>query len=214
MTFLCCLDAMLQSAPAVYGGTLIDLALQDFVPSHDAASLGVDKLLYAVGEISLHIAGVESLALHQFLTLRTLCGAYLRSLVTTDVYDFRWEDVDDFREHILAKLVYLLVAEAEDVVIYAPVLAHLIRTARATQFWIAGECRLLVSGHIYFRYDGHMTLACIFHHFLCLLLSVVAAVRLSVIDLRVMTKSGLGAHAALGREFGIFLYLYSPPLVF
>ena len=168
-----------------------------------------DEIEHATGKIALigGSAQIERIALRAGLPLLG------RSFVATDMDDLRWEDVHNLREHTFYKIVNLRIAHAEHIFIHAPIVAHLIRAASATQLGIAGQSSQHMAGHIDLGHNGDVALGSISHYVASLLLGVESAVRNAIIQVGIGAQCGARTHGADGSEFGESLDLYSPSLV-
>ena len=149
----------------------------------------------------------------QRLASRALLPSLRGCLVAADMYYLRGEDVHDFRQHVLHKLIYPFVAHAEHILIYSPVVANLIRASRTSQFRIAGQCCQHVSGHVYLRNNGDMAGLGIGHYFAGFLLSIVATVGDMVVDVGVGTDYRSATLRTYGNQLWPPLYLDAPSLV-
>ena len=111
-------------------------------------------------------------------------------LVSTNVNHFRGEDVHDFCEHILHELIDLRITHAEHIGIDSPVVSYLIRTTRATQFWIAGQCCQHVTRHVDFWNHGDVALLGILHNLSGFFLRVESTMGDAVVKVGVRTENG------------------------
>ena len=107
---------------------------------------------------------------------------------------FSGEDVNHFVDNILHKLVCALFTKAQNILIYAPAMAHFVGTTRTTQFGISSQSSQRVTGHIYFGDNSDMALTSIFHDVASLLLGVEATMRDAIIHSSVMTDYRSRAH--------------------
>ena len=127
------------------------------------------------------------------LALGAILPAHARALVAADVDVLSGEEVADVVEGLLDEGVDLLVAGAEDVSVYAPEFAGLVRAARATQLRVSGKGRHHVAGHVDLGHDGDVSLCGIFHDVANLVVGVVSTVRHAVLKLAVVACHGLRA---------------------
>ena len=125
----------------------------------------------------------------------------------------RGEDIHDLRQHILDKLIHLLVTHTEHILIHAPVVAHLIRTTRTSQFRITGEGCQHVSWHIDLWHHGDMTGSGIGHDLTSLSLRIITTIRCLVVDIRIGADDGTCALRTHRHKFRPFLDLDAPALI-
>ena len=92
-------------------------------------------------------------------------------------------------------------------------MAHFIRTSRATKLGIGGQGSLHVARHVYFGNDSDVPLARILHDIPCILLCIEPSIRLSVVDICIVSHDGACAFGANLRQFGILFNLNAPALV-
>ena len=126
---------------------------------------------------------------------------------------FRWEDVHDFVEDILDKCHCGVIAGTKHIFCHAPLGPYIHLLACATKLRIGSNGGAHVPRHIYFGDYIDIAFGGIFHYFACLLLCVVATVRLAVPFAGKTTYHGLLAVATHLDKFGVFLDFDSPTLV-
>ena len=138
----------------------------------------------------------------------------LGHLVAADVDVLAREEVHDLGEDVLQERERRLLG-AVDIVVHAPVRAHLERPGRARQLRVGGQRRLGVARHLDLGDDGHVALLRVRHDIPDLVLRIEAAVRLPVTHEGIEVLGDLSLRtlrADLG-ELGVPLDLDAPPLV-
>ena len=148
------------------------------------------------------------------LAFGTLFPTGAGSFVTADVDVFGREYINDFGHDIFEELHGLFVADAQHIFEYSPTWTHFIRSTGASHFGIGGQCGKHVSGQVYFGDDRDIALLGIFYDFLGLFLRIETAISGIVILFGIPADDGTVAPGANFRQLGIFLYFYSPALVF
>ena len=127
--------------------------------------------------------------------------------------DLAGEQFHHLRQHILHELIDLGIADAEHILIHAPVVSHLIGTARTTELRIRGERRQHVSGHVYLRYDGDMPCCGVRHNVAYLLLCIVAAIRCLVVKVGIRADDRTATLGTYGDQLRPFLDFDAPALI-
>ena len=151
------------------------------------------------------------------LAVRAFLPAYLRALITTDVYIFGREELADLCEDILKELHCLLLSDAEDVVSDAPFAPYVVWAACTSELWVSSESREHMARKIDLRNDRDALAGSIVKNLPYLVLCEVASlsVRSSVIDLAVekVAYESLLSYSSHLCQAWIFLDLESPSLV-
>jgi hypothetical protein len=106
------------------------------------------------------------------------------------MYYLRGEDIHDFREDPLDKLIDLWISNAKYVLVGTPVVAYLIGAASTAEFRITGECSEHVAWHVYLWYNGDMAFGSIADNLPGLLLGVKSAVGDAVIEVGIGAEDG------------------------
>ena len=127
----------LDTTPAHDSCTRVDIAIKDFIPTDNLTSLAVDIFLNAVGKVSLQLVQFQVILVSNLLTFRAFAPACGRSFITTNVDVLGREDVGNFINDIIDKLINLFIPQAEHVLINAPSVTDLIRPACTTKFGIS-----------------------------------------------------------------------------
>ena len=162
--------------------------------------------------------GVSAFGLQVFLTdegltLRTLLPTLLRAFVAADVNVGGGEDLCHLIEHVVDEFVGFRIAGAKHIVRNPPVLAHLIRPSRATEFGIGGQSGDHVTGQVDFWNYRDVTFGSVAHNVATLLLGVESTVRATVVFAGVVTDHGLSALTPHRSEARVALNFNAPALI-
>ena len=149
--------------------------------------------------------------------MRTFLPAYLRTLITADVYILGREELADLCEDILEELHCLLLSYAENVVSNAPLAPYVVWAASTSELRVCCKCCKHVSRKIDLRNDCDALAGSIVKNLPYLVLCEVASLSVwsSVINLAFekMAYECLLSHGSNLCEAWIFLDLESPSLV-
>ena len=125
------------------------------------------------------------------LTFRTSLPTHFRTFVTTYMNIFRWENLNDFTQHIVNKLQCLIISGTQYIIRYTPYFPYFIRTACTSQFRISSQSSLHVSRHIDFGNNRNVPVGSISYDFFCFFLSIETTIRLTVIFTCIMSDYSL-----------------------
>ena len=208
------LDAALHASPRHDDAVLAQSALQCLVPTDDGASLGSQVLVHFAVDVGLQLRlPRETQFFHLRLTLGAILPAHARTLVASDVDEFRGEHVAQFVIHPFQELQRLGVAGTKHVLGDAPDGPHLVGTARAAQFGIDMQRAQHVTGQVNLGNHVDKTLRGVLHNLAAVPLRVIAAVGLAVVDARVAPQYRLLPDRTLFGKFGHRLHFEPPSLI-
>ena len=212
---LCSFNTTRFSSPRHNDRCLRNIPLQYFIPTDNSLALLLQIRLDPVNGIILQFPFfLHFLLFHPGLTLLTLFPSIPRTLVTPDMDDLSGKQFRNLIQHAFPKLKRFLVTGAKYFRKHAPHLTHLVRSTRTSQFRISSQSGKRMPGKLYFRNNRDIPIGSIlnnlFNLFLC---EKVRSVWSTVIFSGIFTNHGLFPLTSNLREFRVFLYLDTPPLV-
>ena len=147
------------------------------------------------------------------LTFLAVLPSVLGTLVATDMDELRGEHVAQLAIDGLQEREHLGIAGTEHIIADAPHLPYLVGTARTAQMGIDVESSLHVAWEVNLGDDVDITFGSVAHNLATVVLSVVAAIGLTVEDAAVATDDGLLSYATLWCQVGQGFHLEAPALV-
>ena len=118
--------------------------------------------------------GANLMLLHEALHFLAGSPFVVFHFVASDVYDIRWEQVGNFVEHIVNKLLHLRIHYIEDSRQYTKTARYLYRLLCATKIWVGGNSSRGMSGEFYFWNNLDVMLGGIRYDFADVVLCVIS----------------------------------------
>ena len=202
-----CGNSSFHASPALNHSIGRNSSFQNFIPSNNLSSFRVEVLRHFFNEPCLQLRFVfQSVGMNSLLTFIAMLPTEFRRFVSANVNVLAREKCTDFVHYVFQKLNSAVVPCAINVFEHAPFRFNRNTLACATEPRVGANSSNRMTGHFYFRNNGHVSCLSISNNVFDLLLRVIAFAHvISEFIHSVRTKT---------RKLWIFFYFNAPALVF